>query len=141
MTACRSSRFLLVTRTSSPWIWVLTCLGSLVADELGDLLGVLAADALLERAGDLVGLAGGLRLAGVEGLHRDVAADQLLLEDVDGGLDALLGGRRQLDGLVALPRDLGVGAAEVEAGGQLLGGLVERVVDLLPIDLADDVER
>lgn len=27
MTACRSSRFLLVTRTSSPWIWVLTFLG------------------------------------------------------------------------------------------------------------------
>ena len=27
MTACRSSRFLLVTRISSPWIWVLTVLG------------------------------------------------------------------------------------------------------------------
>ena len=35
----------------------------------------------------------------------------------------------------------GVGAAEVEAGGQLLGGLVQRVVDLLAVDLADDVER
>ena len=44
-------------------------------------------------------------------------------------------------GLVALPGDLGVGAAEVEAGGQLLSGLVQRVVDLLVVDLADDVER
>ena len=46
-----------------------------------------------------------------------------------------------LDGLLALPLDGGVGAAEVEAGGELLGGLVERVVDLLAVDLADDVER
>ena len=43
-------------------------------------------------------------------------------------------------GLLALPFDAGVGAAEVEAGGQLLGGLVEGVVDLLAVDLADDVE-
>src|ERR1700727_1688622 len=43
-------------------------LGALVADELGDLLGVFAADALLEGAGDLVSLAGCLRLAGVERL-------------------------------------------------------------------------
>ena len=42
--------------------------------------------------------------------------------------------------LLALPFDGGVGAAEVEAGGQLLGGLVQRVVDLLAVDLADDVE-
>ena len=36
---------------------------------------------------------------------------------------------------------LRVGAAEVEAGGQLLGGLVQGVVDLLAVDLADDVKR
>ena len=46
-----------------------------------------------------------------------------------------------IDGLLALPGDGGVGAAEVEPGGQLLGSLVQRVVDLLAIDLADDVER
>ena len=115
-------------------------LGAVVADELGDLLRVFAANALLEGAGDLVGLAGGLRLAGVEGLEADIAADQLLLENVDGGFDALLGGAGQLDRLLALPGDLGVGAAEVEPGGKLLGGLVEGVVDLLPVDLADDVE-
>src|ERR1700744_3127015 len=62
-------------------------LGPLVADELGDLLGVLAADALFEGAGDLVSLARGLRLAGVESLEADVAADQLLLEHVHGGFD------------------------------------------------------
>src|SRR5256885_1924482 len=119
----------------------LDALGSLIANQLGDLLGVLAADALLDGAADLVGLAAGLRLADVEGLHGDVAPDQLLLEDVDGGLDALLGGGGDGDRLLALPRDGRVGAAEIEAGGQLLGGLVQCVVDLLAVDLADDVER
>src|SRR5579884_2230481 len=119
----------------------LDVLGSLVADQLGDLLGVLTGDALFDGAGHLVGLAGGLRFARLERLHGDVAADQLLLEDVDRCLDALLGRTGQLDGVVALPRDLGVGAAEVEPGGQLLGGLVESVVDLLAINLADHVER
>jgi hypothetical protein len=119
----------------------LDALGSLVADELGDFLGVLAADALLDRAAHLVGLAGRLRLTNVERLHGDVAADELFLEDVDGGLDALLGGGGDGDGLLALPRDGRIGAAEVEAGGQLLGGLVQRVVDLLTVNLADDVER
>src|SRR5258705_11610635 len=120
----------------------LDALGSLVADELGDLLGVLAGDALLDGAVDLVGLAAGLRIAGdVERLHRDVAANELLLEHVDGRLRALLGGGGDDDGLLALPGDGRVGAAEVEAGGQLLGRLVQRVVDLLAVNLADDVER
>src|SRR5262249_15533274 len=70
--------------------------GPLVTDELGDLLRVLAVDALLERAGDLEALAGLHRVARLEGLHADVAPDELLLEDVDGGLDALLGARRDL---------------------------------------------
>jgi len=119
----------------------LHALGALVADQLGDFLGVLAADALLDGAADLVGLAAGLRIACVEGLHRDVAADQLLLEHVDGGLHPLFGGADDLDDLLALPGDGRVGAAEVESGGQLLGGLVQRVVDLLAVNLADDVER
>src|SRR6202161_1897795 len=57
-------------------------LGAVVANQLGDLLGVLAADALFQGAGDLVGLAGRLRLASVERLEADVAPDQLFLEDV-----------------------------------------------------------
>src|SRR5882757_5195389 len=72
----------------------LHALGALVANHLGDLLGVLAGDALFDGAADLVGLARRLRLADVEGLHGDVSPDQLLLEDVDGGLDAFLGGGR-----------------------------------------------
>jgi hypothetical protein len=119
----------------------LDALGALIANQLGDLLGVLAADALLDGAADLVGLAAGLRLADVEGLHGDVSPDQFLLEDVDGGLDALLGGGGDGDVFLALPRDGCIGAAEVEAGGQLLGCLVQCVVDLLAVNLADDVER
>ncbi|SKW72353.1 Uncharacterised protein [Mycobacteroides abscessus subsp. abscessus] len=81
-----------------------------------------------------------MRVSRVESFHADVAAHQLFLEDVDGRLQALLGGADELDGLIALPCDRGVGATEVEAGGQLLGGLVQRVVDLLAVDLAHDVE-
>src|ERR1700730_5257816 len=119
----------------------LDAFGALVADELGDLLGVLAGDALFDGAADLVGLTAGLRLVRIEGLHGDVAPDELLLEDVDGGLGAFLGGGGDVDGLLALPRDGRVGAAEVEAGGQLLAGLVQRIVDLLAVNLADDIER
>src|ERR1700687_697542 len=64
----------------------LDALGSLVADELGDLLGVLTIDTLLEASADLVGLARCLRLAGVEGLHGNVAAGELFLVDGKGGL-------------------------------------------------------
>ena len=53
----------------------------------------------------------------------------------------LLGLRLEADRLLARPVDLRAGAAEVEPLRQLLLRLVERVVDLLPVDLADDVER
>src|SRR3984893_3673377 len=119
----------------------LDAFGALVADELGDLLGVLAGDALFDGAADLVGLTAGLRLVRIEGLHGDVAPDELLLEDVDGGLCSFLGGRVDLWPCHPLPRDGRVGAAEVEAGDQLLAGLVQRIVDLLAVNLADDVER
>ena len=36
--------------------------------------------------------------------------------------------------------DGGLGILEVEAGVDLLGGLIDRVLDFLEIDLADDVE-
>src|SRR5690606_30384447 len=120
----------------------LDALGELVADQLGDLLGDLAAQALLDGAGELVLLAGGLGLAvaEVERLERDAAAEQLGLEDVDDRLDAL-GGVRLHDHGLARPRDRGADVAEVVALRDLLRGLVERVVDLLPVDLAHDVER
>ena len=36
--------------------------------------------------------------------------------------------------------DRGVGVLEVEAGGDLALGLVDRVADLLAVDLGDDIE-
>ena len=54
---------------------------------------------------------------------------------------AVVGARGDLDRLVALPLDRGAGALEVEARGDLPGGLSQCVVDLLAVDLADDVER
>src|SRR4051794_31484145 len=118
----------------------LDTLRALVADELGDLLGDVGLDALLDPRGDPVGLARGLRFAGVEDLQRDVPLDQLLLEDIEGGGDPLLGVGLQRDAVLAGPRDGGVRAPEVEALRQLLAGLVEGVVDLLAVDLAHDVE-
>ena len=54
---------------------------------------------------DLDGLAGGalggrLDLAGLEGLEGDLLADELLLEHLLGGLQAVLGGGGQLDRLL-----------------------------------------
>jgi len=140
-TACRSSRFLLLTRIFLALYLRLDGLGSVVADELGDLLGVLAVDALLEGAADLESLARGLRLAGVEGFIEMSRRISFSLNTSIAALDAFLGGGGQLDAFFALPRDAGVGAAEIKACRQLLGSLVsQRVVNLLPVDLADDVE-
>ena len=53
----------------------------------------------------------------------------------------VLGLRLDRHRVLAGRRDLRPGTPEVEPRGQLLRGLVERVVELLPVDLADDVER
>src|SRR5690606_18732522 len=71
----------------------------------------------------------------------DAALDQLVLEDLDGGLGALLGFRLDGHRVLARPGHGGSGSAEVEPRGQLLGRLVERVVHLLAVDLAHHVER
>src|SRR4051794_37699234 len=119
----------------------LYALRALVADLLADRLGLVGLDPLEDLAVDLVGLARLPRLAGVQRLQRDVPLDQLLLEHVErrGGPLLGLGG----DGHPVLARfgNAGARAPEVEPGAELLLRLVERVVDLLTVDLADDVER
>src|SRR4051812_24218960 len=118
----------------------LNALRALIADDLGDLLRVVLRDALGDLRRDAVLLAGLLRLASVQCLERDRPLDELLLEDVEHRLAALLALR--LDGdVVAGPGDGGADALEVVAGRDLLRRLVQGVVDLLPVDLADDVER
>ncbi len=82
---------------------------------------MLGVDALDQLAGD-ERLARGDGVAGVEGLERDVATDQLLLEDLEAGLGALLGIGGDDDRLLARPLDTGVGATEVVALGEFLGG-------------------
>ena len=54
---------------------------------------------------------------------------------------AILRARGDRHPILAGPGDGGVGAAEVEPLRQFLSGLVQGVVRLLVIDLADDVER
>src|SRR6266446_1180204 len=53
----------------------------------------------------------------------------------------MLGVRAYLELELVRPLDLGVGSLEVETLLELLARLVERVVDLLPIDLGNDVKR
>src|SRR3954454_22067410 len=118
----------------------LHALRALVADLLADRLGLVGLDPLDHLAVDLVRLARLPRLAGLQRLQRDVALDQLLLEDVEGGGGALLGLRGDRHALLPRLGDAGAGTPEVEPGAELLLRLVERVVDLLPVDLADDVE-
>ena len=48
---------------------------------------------------------------------------------------------KDLDGMIAGPGDGCPHATEVEAGADLLGCLVERVVEFLPVDFRHDVER
>ena len=55
----------------------LDALRAFVANDLADLLGLVLRDALLELGLNLVVLARGVRLAGVEALERDSALDEL----------------------------------------------------------------
>src|SRR5206468_6014028 len=113
----------------------------LVPDELGDLPGVVGGDAFLEADPEPVLLAGGRRVAGIEDLERDPALDQLLLEHVEYRLGPLLAVGADVDGVIPGPGDGRAHATEVEPGADLLGGLIESVVDFVAVDAADDVER
>src|SRR6476646_828890 len=119
----------------------LDALGTLVTDELVDLLGVLLRDALLERRVEVVLLAGDARagLGDVEVLEADLALDEVGLHDVEDRLAALLGAGLHLDDLAG-ELDGGADVLEVVAGRDLLAGAVDRVRDLLLVELADDVE-
>src|SRR6185295_18398918 len=82
-----------------------------------------------------------LRVAVVERLQRHLALHQSFLEYVEYCADAVVAVGRDLDAGLAAPTDRRAGALEVEPLADLFGGLVQGVVDLLPIDLAHDVER
>src|SRR5215471_1377533 len=115
-------------------------LGPLVPDQLGDLPRVVLGDALLEADGEPELLTGWLRVAGVQRLERHAPPDQLVLEHVQDGLGPVLAVGADLDGLPG-PGDRGAYPAEVEPVADLLGGLVQGVVDLLFVDPADHVEE
>src|SRR5687768_12259505 len=119
----------------------LDALGAVVTDELGHLLGLLGADALAERAVELHLFARLPGVAGLQRLERDATLDEFLLEDVEDGERTLVGVGRDLDAVLAVPLDLRAGVLEVVAVRDLLGRLVEGVVGLLAVELADNVER
>src|SRR4029079_18276302 len=72
-------------------------------------------------------------------LQRDAALDETLLEQRADGLGPILADGADRDDQVVL-LDRGVRVLEVEPGGELALGLVDRVAHLLAIDLGDDVE-
>ncbi len=140
MVCCRSSRLLLETRSSSPSTRLLMPLGPSSRMILPILLRVGLVDALLERDLDAVLLAGREGLALLEALEADAALDHLRLQHVEDRLHALLARGLHEDG-VAAPLDGGAHVLEVVALLHLLLGLVDGVVRLHAVDLADDVER
>ena len=140
MTVCRSSFFLAETRSSSPWTWARDALRAFVPDDLGQLLGVVLGDALLEGHRHPVLLAGQLGVGRVQGLQRDAPLDQLVLEHVQDRLGALLAVGLDVDRMVAGPGDGRAHATEVEPRADLLGRLVERVVHFLAVEFGHDVK-
>src|ERR1022692_3574192 len=118
----------------------LDALRPLVSDDLRNLLRVVLGNALFQVRQEPVLLARELRLARVQDLQRHATPDQLVLEKVKDGVGPFLAVGPDFHGLVARPRDGRPDAAEVEPGADLLGCLVQRVVDFFMIDLRDDVE-
>ena len=112
-----------------------------VLDRRDDHLGLLGRDALHQL--DLLphaGVGGRLDLLVLEVLQRDAALDQLLRQDLDDRLQLVLVLARELNRVVAFELDLGLRVLQVEAGVDLFGGLVDRVLHFLKLYFADYVE-
>src|ERR1700722_19980358 len=119
----------------------LNTLRPLVPDDLGDLLGVVLGDALLQGHRHLVLPAGRLGVVRLQCLERDAALDQLVLEHVKDRQRALFAVSADVDRVLAGPADGRADATEVEPVADLLDRLVERVVNFLAVELGHDVER
>src|SRR6185369_2878463 len=116
-------------------------LGKLVADQLLDALREVLGQSLPE-PDVLAHLVAAGRLHGppVEHLERQAASDGFRLDQVlDGARAELVVGDE--DDLVLALLQVDGGAAEVVALDRLAPDLVERVAQLLGVELADDVER
>src|SRR3954453_16331559 len=115
-------------------------LRELVPDQLRDLLRDLLRQpsAQSDRLTDLVA-ASLLDLAPIEDLERQIAPDRLRFDEIldGGGAIFIVGQQRDLVlRLGQLDRD----PLEVEPGADLAADLVERVAQLLLVEVADDVE-
>jgi len=113
-----------------------------ILNELDDFFRLLNGDALLHF--DLLadGAAGGrLDFAVLEGLERDVALGQLALKNVGDGLELVVVGAGESELGFAVELDVGVRPLEVVALGDLLERLLNGVLNLGDLDVADDIER
>ena len=139
MTRCRSSR-LLRRDADGVTLDLRLDLRELVPDQLGDLLGDLLGQPATQAdpLPDLVA-ARLLDLAPIEDLERQAAPDRLRLDQVLDRRRTVFVVRDQDDLVLGLGQVDGH-ALEVEPGPDLATDLVERVAQLLLVEVADDVE-
>ena len=140
MVACRSSRLFGLHPQLVALDLALHALGRLVADDLADLLRVVAGDALLQAGLDAVLLAAGERLAGVEGLRSEMPRLISFCSNTSSTAFTRSSAFAFMQDLLAAELDRGADVLEVVALGDLLLRLVQGVLDLHLVDLAHDVE-
>ena len=114
MTACRSSFFFELTRSSSPWIWALTPLGPSSRMILAIFLAFSWVMPSFSVTQSLYSLPDSWRLGRVQDLQRDTALDQLALEDVEDRLRPAPREFASISMRLAGPGDRGAGPFEVE---------------------------
>ena len=106
-----------------------------------DRAGLVGGDPRLQRHHLAHGALGGFfDLPEVKRLQGDLPADELLLENLEYSLQAVLGGRSQRE-LLAGQLDARVRPLEVKASLELARRLVYRVAGLLHVHLRDDIKR
>src|SRR5207245_2398664 len=109
-------------------------------DQFHQIAGLLVGDAPIDVEGLPDGSTrGGLHRPIRERLQGQLAPHELLPQDLTGRLETILGARAHLDQIV-IEGDRGVRSLEVEPSGNLANSLVDRVSNLLWVELRNDVE-
>src|SRR5580704_15428674 len=110
-----------------------------VLDDLHDCARLLDVDPVLDLHDEARELSGSLWLAGLGEAKGHLSFDELVLQDDKGRLCPVLAAGADRDGVFCFLEG-GLGVLEVESLGDFFVGLVEGVVDLVPLNLRDDVE-
>ena len=134
MTSCRSSFFLRNAQLVALDLG-LDALRALFPDDLGDLPGVVLGDALFQGTARRYSLPEPLGSPASRTFSETWRLTSFSLNTSSTALGALLAVRLDLHSLIAGPGDRRPNATEIEPCADLLGRLVQRVVDFLMVDL------